>query len=173
MREKFDILSSCLRRNSQVKEHNPGPTCVNDEDVKNFIKRTMGTTFREWPRHVLASRIERLASPRSDTSSTASMLPRKWNGVVDPELRVYGTRNLRVAELSIIPLHVAAHTQCASAQPWFGMNDVLTVRFAALAYAIGEQGEVHTLPNDTEDLTQLFSCGYLERQDLSCDGCEI
>lgn len=39
------------------------------------------------------------------------MLPRSQNGVVDPELVVYGTENIRVVDLSIIPLHIAAHTQ--------------------------------------------------------------
>ena len=39
------------------------------------------------------------------------MLPREKNGVVDASLRVYGTKNLRVVDLSVIPLHIAAHTQ--------------------------------------------------------------
>ena len=39
------------------------------------------------------------------------MLPREKNGVVDADLRVYGTKNIRVADLSIVPLHFASHTQ--------------------------------------------------------------
>lgn len=39
------------------------------------------------------------------------MLPREKNGVVDPSLLVYGTKNIRVADLSIVPLQLAAHTQ--------------------------------------------------------------
>lgn len=39
------------------------------------------------------------------------MLPRDLDGVVDSNLLVYGTRNIRVADLSIVPLHIAAHTQ--------------------------------------------------------------
>jgi len=39
---------------------------------------------------------------------------------VDPKLKVYGTKNLRVADLSVAPLEVSAHTQ-------------------ATAYAIGEK----------------------------------
>ncbi|ORY73613.1 GMC oxidoreductase-domain-containing protein [Leucosporidium creatinivorum] len=51
---------------------------------------------------------------------TASMMPRAEKGVVDPRLTVYGTSNVRVADLSILPLHVSTHPQ-------------------SLAYAIGEK----------------------------------
>lgn len=37
------------------------------------------------------------------------MMPRDKDGVVDTQLKVYGTNNIRVADLSIIPIHFAAH----------------------------------------------------------------
>ena len=49
-----------------------------------------------------------------DTIGTASMLPREKNGVVDSHLKVYGTRNIRVVDLSVVPLHIGAHTQGTS-----------------------------------------------------------
>jgi choline dehydrogenase-like flavoprotein len=41
--------------------------------------------------------------------STCSMLPEDDGGVVDTNLIVYGTGNLRVIDASIIPLHISAH----------------------------------------------------------------
>jgi choline dehydrogenase-like flavoprotein len=39
------------------------------------------------------------------------MMPLRLGGVVDPELLVYGTRNLRVVDASVMPLVPAAHLQ--------------------------------------------------------------
>ncbi|KAF9040114.1 GMC oxidoreductase [Panaeolus papilionaceus] len=74
-----------------VREVDPGPKCETDEDIRNYIKNHLSTTWH--------------------TVGSCSMLPRNKGGVVDPRLKVYGTKNLRVVDLSIIPLHIAAHTQ--------------------------------------------------------------
>lgn len=70
------------------------------------------------------------------------MLPRDKGGVVDPTLKVYGTTNLRVVDLSIVPLHFAAHSQgkrCAHiALIAHGFDYVAML---ATVYVIAEQGE--------------------------------
>ncbi|KAK7750162.1 hypothetical protein SLS62_007913 [Diatrype stigma] len=44
-------------------------------------------------------------------TGSCSMLPREMGGVVDPQLRVYGTANLRVCDASVIPLMPRANPQ--------------------------------------------------------------
>ncbi|KAI4597985.1 hypothetical protein KJ359_003793 [Pestalotiopsis sp. 9143b] len=41
---------------------------------------------------------------------TAAMMPREKGGVVDTELRVYGTSNVRVVDASVIPFQVCGHS---------------------------------------------------------------
>ncbi len=56
------------------------------------------------------------------------MLPKERGGVVDSNLRVYGMKNIRVADLSIIPLHIAAHTQSKSIRPWYKNNRLMELQ---------------------------------------------
>lgn len=44
-------------------------------------------------------------------TGSCSMLPRDLGGVVDPQLRVYGSANLRVCDASVIPLTPRANPQ--------------------------------------------------------------
>ncbi|KAG1894479.1 alcohol oxidase [Suillus fuscotomentosus] len=82
-------------------EIHPGPDCQDDAAIAEWICNNVNTTFH--------------------TAGSCSMLPKELNGVVDPQLKVWGTHNIRVADLSIIPLHVGSHTQ-------------------SVAYALAEQG---------------------------------
>ncbi|KAI0278556.1 GMC oxidoreductase [Russula aff. rugulosa BPL654] len=74
-----------------AREHNPGPEVQTDEELIAWIKQYSNSI--------------------AHTSGTCSMLPRDKGGVVDPQLKVYGTHNLRVVDLSILPLHIGAPTQ--------------------------------------------------------------
>ena len=73
------------------REVNPGPAVQSDEDISLWLKKYLTTVHH--------------------TASTCSMLPRDKGGVVDPELKVYGTEKLRVVDLSVVPLIPSAHTQ--------------------------------------------------------------
>lgn len=73
-----------------VSEINPGPEVKDDEQIKNWLKSYLFTTYH--------------------SCGTASMLPKEKGGVVDNRLKVYGTENLRVVDLSIVPIHFAAHS---------------------------------------------------------------
>ncbi|KAL9617402.1 MAG: hypothetical protein Q9160_007806 [Pyrenula sp. 1 TL-2023] len=49
-------------------------------------------------------------NPNYHHLGTCAMLPKDMGGVVDNEFRVYGTQNVRVVDLSVIPLQVAGHS---------------------------------------------------------------
>ncbi|TFK84290.1 GMC oxidoreductase [Polyporus arcularius HHB13444] len=70
----------------------PAPeVAASDDALRDYIKETCSCVY-----HPLG---------------TAAMLPKQHGGVVDPELKVYGTANLRVVDASILPMQIAAHTQ--------------------------------------------------------------
>ena len=79
---------------SRLKDHGtalqPGYPVLTEENVEAFVRDNCATEH-----HPIA---------------TCSMLPRGEGGVVDMKLRVYGTKNLRVVDASVIPLHSAANT---------------------------------------------------------------
>ncbi|KAJ6589202.1 alcohol oxidase [Mycena capillaripes] len=83
------------------KEINPGPHVQTDEQIAEYLKSIFTTTWH--------------------TVGSCSMLPLRDGGVVDHNLKVYHTSNIRVVDVSIIPLHIGAHLQ-------------------ATAYALGERG---------------------------------
>ena len=51
-----------------------------------------------------------LFQPNYHHLGTCAMLPRAMGGVVDNNFKVYGTENVRVVDLSIVPLQVAGHS---------------------------------------------------------------
>ncbi|EFQ25917.1 GMC oxidoreductase [Colletotrichum graminicola M1.001] len=60
---------------------------------------------------------------------TCSMLPKEDGGVVDADLKVYGTSNLRVVDASVIPLLISAHMQTAV----YGIAEIAAERIIASA----------------------------------------
>ncbi|KAG8754358.1 hypothetical protein FRC11_006697, partial [Ceratobasidium sp. 423] len=69
----------------------PTPDVTSDEDIIDFIKTNAGSLHHQ--------------------IGTASLAPKELGGVVDTNLKVYGTANVRVVDASIIPIHIGAHTQ--------------------------------------------------------------
>ncbi|KAK0202991.1 hypothetical protein DFS33DRAFT_1437781 [Desarmillaria ectypa] len=102
-------------------EVNPGLKVQNDEEISAWIEQILSSTYH--------------------TVGTASMLPRDEGGVVDSKLKVYGTTNVRVVDLSIAPMQVSAHTQCQPSVFYIPAPRVAKLMDAALAYGIAEKGQ--------------------------------
>lgn len=80
-------------KNTWTAEYEPGTSIETDAQWANYIRNGSLTLY-----HPLG---------------TCAMLPRNKGGVVSPELKVYGTKNLRVVDASIIPILISAHIQTA------------------------------------------------------------
>jgi len=72
-------------------ELTPGPLLQSEEELLGFARDSVTTMFHP--------------------VGTAAMQPREIGGVVDHNLMVYGTRNLRVVDASIMPLIPGTHLQ--------------------------------------------------------------
>ncbi|KAF5371665.1 hypothetical protein D9758_003546 [Tetrapyrgos nigripes] len=109
-RADLDILMKSVRFTQQMFRTAP---------VKDQIIETVVPLF-DLSDGDLEERVRELLTTIHHPVGTASMLPRELGGVVDPDLKVYETTNVRVADCSIIPLQVSSNT-------------------VTMAYAIGEK----------------------------------
>ncbi|WYZ44524.1 hypothetical protein EsH8_VII_000960 [Colletotrichum jinshuiense] len=80
-------------RSTWVSEYEPGLNTTTDAQWRDFALKTTLSIY-----HPVGS---------------CAMLPKENGGVVDPSLKVYGTKNLRVVDASIIPVLISAHIQTA------------------------------------------------------------
>jgi choline dehydrogenase-like flavoprotein len=85
------IASAEPMRSVWANEYEPGNAVQSDEDWRTYALNNTLSIY-----HPIG---------------TAALLPEKDGGVVDAELKVYGTKNLRVVDASIIPLLPSAHIQ--------------------------------------------------------------
>ncbi|KAK1215287.1 hypothetical protein PQX77_022105 [Marasmius sp. AFHP31] len=83
------IVETKAFRDSVVGEVAPGKDGDDDEKLKEYIKTNLGITYHP--------------------VGTAAMLPKELGGVVDRNLKVYGTENLRVVDASIFPIEFSVH----------------------------------------------------------------
>lgn len=90
-------------------ETEPGEAVQTDEQWLAFVRKGLGSFYHP--------------------SGTCAMLPRKDGGVVDANLRVYGTSNLRVVDNSIIPVIPSAHIQTAA----YGIAEVAAAKIIGSA----------------------------------------
>ena len=74
-------------------EYEPGPEVQTDEEFRAWAIKTVDSFY-----HPIG---------------TCALLPKRDGGVVDKNLRVYGVKNLRVVDASIIPIQMSGHIQTA------------------------------------------------------------
>ncbi|ENH70580.1 Choline dehydrogenase [Fusarium oxysporum f. sp. cubense race 1] len=94
---------------------------VYDEAAEEYIRNRTGpwtapseSVFDTTDHQTLMKHVMGKISTERHPSGTAAMMPLEMGGVVDPELKVYGTCSLRIADASIMPLIPSAHLQASA-----------------------------------------------------------
>lgn len=99
------VLREGLRLSMRAFETQEAQTFVDHEVVpEGFKTLTSGSTDEE-----IDERVKRSAATWFHFAGSAAM-----GKVVDPELRVYGVKGLRVCDASVFPCAIGAHTQVAT-----------------------------------------------------------
>ncbi|KAJ6515224.1 hypothetical protein C8R45DRAFT_202843 [Mycena sanguinolenta] len=88
------IMATAPMSSAIASETIPGSGTTADADIDNYIAHNSGTEYHP--------------------TGTNSMLPLSMGGVVNTSLVVYGTTNVRVVDVSIVPLSVSAHTMATA-----------------------------------------------------------
>ncbi|KAL4246796.1 GMC oxidoreductase family protein [Abortiporus biennis] len=83
------IATTAPLSSAMLTEVVPGSTVATDADWDNWLATTIGTEFHP--------------------SCSCAMLPKAQGGVVDANLKVYGTSNVRVADAAVYPIQFSAH----------------------------------------------------------------
>ncbi|KAH6950972.1 hypothetical protein DER45DRAFT_637224 [Fusarium avenaceum] len=91
-------------------ETEPSPKVKTDKQFRDFAVKTVNSFY-----HPIG---------------TCAMLPKKDGGVVDKDLKVYGTKNLRVVDASIIPVQLSGHIQTAV----YGIAETAAQKIITAAY---------------------------------------
>ena len=62
---------------------------------------------------------------QSHTTGTCSMLSKADGGVVDPNLKVYGTSNVRIVDLSVMPQQFSGHPQALAYMMYVSFSEIV------------------------------------------------
>lgn len=101
----LEAVAQAAKYNRKVAQTSPMSDLWDDEYEPGL---STVTTDADWESFALNTTLS-IFHP----SGTCSMLPKADGGVVDSDLKVYGTTNLRVVDASIIPLLFSGHIQTA------------------------------------------------------------
>ena len=116
----LEILAKAVKYCETITTTEPLKKITVERQDPNPAKYSSDADFREFTKDQSVTEYHPIAS--------CSMLPREKGGVVDARLKVYGTANVRVADASILPVHISSH-------------------IVATVYAIGEKA-AHMIKED-------------------------
>ncbi|KAJ7682021.1 hypothetical protein DFH06DRAFT_971575 [Mycena polygramma] len=114
------IISTAPMSTMIAGETLPGTSVSVDADIDSYIAKNSGTEY-----HPIG---------------TSSMLPLSLGGVVDTTLKVYGTTNVRVVDVSIAPMSLSAHTMATTYGIAERAADLIKAKYGAVIVSSSSAG---------------------------------
>ncbi|KAF8645763.1 hypothetical protein AX16_007630 [Volvariella volvacea WC 439] len=108
----LDLLVKVLQFTLRVYNSGPLGEAVKDnvlpphDVIQGGSPEEQTERLKEW--------VKQWCGPVYHPVGTAAMIPREEGGVVDSNLKVYGTTNLRAVDCSVLPMELSCHTQSAA-----------------------------------------------------------
>ncbi|KAF9527980.1 hypothetical protein CPB83DRAFT_792222 [Crepidotus variabilis] len=102
----FDLQVQVMAARTGRKALNTSPL---SSVVKSEISPGTYTVSKDASDQVWGDWVKRTYTSNLHPVGTCAMLPRDIGGVVDAELKVYGTKNVRVVDASVLPFQVCGH----------------------------------------------------------------
>ncbi|KAI3599065.1 glucose oxidase [Moniliophthora roreri] len=100
----MDVQMAAARLGRRILSTWPLSSLTTGETVPgNQVPNDSDSSWKGW--------IQNNFTPVAHTIATAAMMRRSLGGVVNAQLKVYDTANVRVVDASVVPLHVSAHLQ--------------------------------------------------------------
>ncbi|KAJ9480122.1 Choline dehydrogenase [Pseudozyma hubeiensis] len=126
-------------------EATPGASTTSDADIDKFVASSAQTEYHP--------------------SSTCSMLDEDDGGVVDNELRVYGTANVRVVDASVIPISLSSHLMSAT----YAIAEVAADLIKACPFEVVDECDWDGGDDEEQEEAKVSATSKADDQEDDCD----
>ncbi|KAF2258401.1 glucose oxidase [Lojkania enalia] len=118
----LDMLTAVGRLSQKAYATAPLTDLIADNSSPGYTKLPLDASDEQWATFLKANALNAL-----HVVGSCAMLPKELGGVVDSDVKVHGTRNVRVVDASIIPMQLSGHTMA----PVYGVAEMAADRIKA------------------------------------------
>lgn len=109
----MDMQVAAMRANRRILQTSPLKDLLNDGETQPGLAHIPNDkhygAYNKWQAWILGTDGMGGFISVAHQIGTCSMMPKKHGGVVDTKFKVYGTKNVRIVDGSVLPIQISAH----------------------------------------------------------------